>query len=257
MIKIVFFDIDGTLVDIGARGMSPKTREALLRLKERGIKICVATGRSPVELPDFDGVEFDAYLTFNGSYCYDRQGTIFSNPIRKEDVVKVIENCTRMGRPVSLATRTRLAANGCDDPDLADYYAIPGLKLEVAEDFDEACREPVYQIMMGCRKEDHEAIIRGADGVKITAWWYRAADVIPANGGKGTGVQKVLEHYGLTRTEAMALGDGNNDIEMLETVGTGIAMGNGSDALKAVATDTCGPVSRDGVYYYCEAHGLI
>ena len=46
MIKIVFFDIDGTLIDIGAKGMSPKTREALLGLKARGIKICVATGRA-------------------------------------------------------------------------------------------------------------------------------------------------------------------------------------------------------------------
>ncbi len=256
MIKIVFFDIDGTLFNIGARAMSPKTREALLRLKERGVKICVATGRAPITLPDFDGVEFDAYLTFNGSYCYDRQGTIFSNPINQKDVRKVIQNCTEIGRPVSVATRTRLAANG-SDPDLSDYYTNACLTLTVTKGFEEAIDEQVYQIMMGCRKEDHEAIVRGADGVKITAWWYRAADVIPADGGKGTGIQRVLEHYGLNPSEAMAFGDGNNDIEMLETVGTGIAMGNGSDRLKAVATDVCGTVAEDGVYHYCRANGLI
>ena len=256
MIKIVFFDIDGTLIDIGAKGMSPKTREALLGLKARGIKICVATGRAPSTLPDFGGVEFDAYLAFNGAYCYDRQGEIFSNPIEKRDVVKVIENCTRMGRPVSLATRTRLAANGRDD-DLSDYYTNACLTLTVAEDFEKAVDEQVYQIMMGCRQEDHGAIIAGADGVRITAWWYRAADVIPADGGKGTGIQKVLEHYGLKKEEAMAFGDGNNDIEMLEAVGIGVAMENGSDTLKAVAGDVCGPVGADGVYHYCKAHGLI
>lgn len=256
MIKIVFFDIDGTLIDIGAKGMSPKTKKTLLALKERGIKICVATGRAPLSLPDFDGVEFDAYLTFNGAYCYDRQGEIFSNPIEEKDVVKVIDNCTRMGRPVSLATRTRLVSNGRDD-DLSDYYTNACLELTVAEDFEEAVHEQVYQIMMGCRREDHEAIIAGADGVRITAWWHRAADVIPADGGKGTAVAKVLEHYGLTRAEAMAFGDGNNDIEMLETVGAGVAMGNGSDRLKEIADDVCGRVDEDGIFHYCQQQGLI
>ena len=69
--KIVFFDIDGTLVDMQTKQISTKTIEALQRLKAKGIKLCIATGRSPVSLPKFVGVDFDAYLTFNGSYCYD------------------------------------------------------------------------------------------------------------------------------------------------------------------------------------------
>ena len=56
---------------------------------------------------------------------------------------------------------------------------------------------------------------------------------------------------------ALAFGDGNNDIEMLEAVGTGVAMANASDRLKSVATDICGHVANDGIYHYCLEKGLI
>ena len=55
----------------------------------------------------------------------------------------------------------------------------------------------------------------------------------------------------------MAFGDGNNDIEMIETVGHGVAMENASKELKAVADDVCGHVADDGIYHYCLANGLI
>ena len=256
MIKIIFFDIDGTLIDMQKKQISPKTLEMLKMLKENGIRICLATGRSPVSLPVFDGVEFDAYLTFNGSLCYTVEEIVFSNPIPSEDVQKLIRNAAALGRPVSVATRDRLAANG-SDADLADYYAFAHQKLTVAEDFDSVSREEVYQVMLGCREADYPAILRGVDGAKIAAWWDRAVDVIPANGGKGMGIRKILDYYQFDRDEAMAFGDGNNDIEMLEAVGTGVAMENASEKLKAIADDVCGHVAQDGAYHYWKEHGLI
>ena len=67
----------------------------------------------------------------------------------------------------------------------------------------------------------------------------------------------MLEYYHLDKSEAIAFGDGNNDIEMLQSVGTGVAMGNGSEQLKAVADDVCGHAADDGIYYYCLEKGLI
>ena len=255
-IKIIFFDIDGTLVDMQTKRIAAKTTEALRRLKDNGIKICIATGRSPISLPKFDGVDFDAYLTFNGSYCYDLSGTIFSNPICTEDVQRIIRNAAGIGRPVSVATKDRLAANGTDD-DLAEYYSFAHQVLTVAEDFEAVCQQEIYQVMLGCRETDYPAILDGVQGAKITAWWDRAVDIIPASGGKGMGIQKILDYYHLDRTEAMAFGDGNNDIEMLEAVGIGVAMENASPGLKAVADDICGHVAQDGVYHYCLEHGLV
>lgn len=255
-IKIAFFDIDGTMLPFGARQLPERMVETLNRLQANGIRICVATGRSATELPKFEGVDFDAYMTFNGSLCYDKTGDIFSNPLPQEALKKVIANATAIGRPVGIATRTRLAANGVDR-DLADYYAIAHLKLEAAEDFDEVAQQQVYQLLVGSRPQEYPALLQNVQGAKIAAWWDRAVDVIPVSAGKGVGVMKVLEHYGLTPEQAMAFGDGNNDLEMLQTVGWGVAMGNASEELKAAATDVCGNVDEDGIYKYCLEKGLI
>lgn len=255
-IKIIFFDIDGTLLDMGARQPSPKTLEALKGLKDKGIKICIATGRSPICVPVFEGVEFDAFLTFNGSYCYDAQGPIYENPIAPEAVARIVQNASSIGRPVAAATKDRIGTNGLDK-DLADYAAIGNLTLPVAPDFDLLCQESIYQLMLGLREPEYPAILESVVGAKIAAWWDRAVDVIPASGGKGAGIRAVLHHFHLSPENAMAFGDGNNDIEMLEAVGTGVAMGNASEQLKTIADTTCAPVTQDGIYEFCLQHGLI
>ena len=56
---------------------------------------------------------------------------------------------------------------------------------------------------------------------------------------------------GFSEEEAIAFGDGQNDIEMLEAVGTGVARGNAKDEVKEKADVVCKSVEEDGVYYYC------
>lgn len=255
-IKIAFFDIDGTLIDMEKKVITERTLEALWRLKERGVLLCLATGRGPLALPHFDGVEFDAFLTFNGSYCFDREGTIYSNPLPREDVKTVVQNAASIHRPVSFATKDRMLANGKDE-DLIEYYSFAKREVEVSGDFEEAMEGEVYQIMLGCRKADYPLLLRGTRRARITAWWDRAVDIIPADGGKGEAIRRILSFYHLDRSSALAFGDGDNDIEMLQAVDYGVAMGNASERLKAVARDICASVSRDGVYHYCLDHGLL
>ena len=112
-------------------------------------------------------------------------------------------------------------------------------------------------MMCSCREEEYERILAGTHHTQITAWWDRAADIIPLECGKGNAVHAVLQHFGFTKEEAIAFGDGFNDIEMLEAVGTGVAMGNAKDEIKAHATCTCRSVEEDGVYDFCLEHGLI
>ena len=78
-IKIAFFDIDGTLIDMERKEISEKMLETLKDLQKNGIKICIATGRAPMAIPKFEGVEFDAFLAYNGSYCYDKDGMILDH----------------------------------------------------------------------------------------------------------------------------------------------------------------------------------
>ena len=125
-------------------------------------------------------------------------------------------------------------------------------------DFDEVVEhDDVYQVMLACSKDEHAQMIKGVDRVKITGWWEKAIDLIPADGGKGRGIEEMLAYYGFDKSESMAFGDGGNDIEMLQTVGTGVALGNATDKVKAIADDICGDVAEDGIYYYCIEHGLI
>ena len=184
-IKILFFDIDGTLIDMNRKQISEKMLETLIRLKERGMLLCLATGRGPMGVPHFPGVEFDAFLTYNGSYCFSGQRTIYSSPIPTGDVKQIIKNASGINRPVSVATKNRLLSNG-RDRDLEDYYAISKAKFVVAEDFDDVVnREEIYQLMLGCREKDYPELLKDVSGAKIAAWWDRAADIIPAAGGTG------------------------------------------------------------------------
>ncbi len=255
-IKIVFFDIDGTLFDMDTKTVSDRMKETLRRLQAGGIKICIATGRGPMLVYDIFGVRFDAYITFNGSYCFNDEGVIFSNPLSYDDVQQIIRNTGEINRPVALATKDRIAANGVD-AELLAFFQIGGHSIDKSPDFDQVAQQEVFQIMSGGYLSERAALVKDTENAKVAAWWDRAVDIVPADGGKGRGVAKVLEYFGIDRADAMAFGDGNNDLEMFQAVDNGIAMGNGSEDLKKIARDVCGRVSEDGIYHYCLEHGLI
>ena len=84
--RIIFFDIDGTLIDMEKKRITERTLDALRRLQQNGILLAIATGRSPLIVPKFDGVEFDVFLTYNGSFCYNMTGDISVSPIPPQDV---------------------------------------------------------------------------------------------------------------------------------------------------------------------------
>lgn len=255
-IKILFFDIDGTLLDHATGAISPNTRKTLQQLHRKGFLLCIATGRGSASLPDLEGLHFDAFCTYNGSLCYTQEKILLSNPISPGDVAQVIRNAAAIGRPVSLAGRSGFAANGVDK-DLSDYFRLADLELTADPDFDRAAEEDIYQILVGFREEDRMPLLENTAAVRLAISWERAADVVPVSSSKGAAIQKILEYFHLDASQAMAFGDSFNDIEMLQTVGTGIAMGNAPELLKSIATDVCCSVSQDGIYHYCLNHGLI
>ena len=218
--------------------------------------ICISSGRSPKQIPKLD-VKFDALITFNGSYCFNEKETILDTPLKKQDMELVVKNAKKINRPVAVATKDRIAANGMDE-DLKEYFAFGGTTPAIAEDFDQIVgKQTVYQMMVSCRKADYDTLMQGVKGAKITAWWDRAVDIIPTSGSKGVAIKKVLDYYQIPASKAIAFGDGGNDIEMLKTVGCGVAMGNATGNVKKIADDICGSVQDDGIYTYCKEHSLI
>ena len=181
---------------------------------------------------------------------------IFRNPLNNNDKHQIIQNLNKMNRAAAISNEHFIVTNGTDEH-LEEYFKFGNETLTIADNFDELCKEDIYQIMCACRKEEYAQILQGTENTQITAWWDKAADIIPLNCGKGNAVNAVLNYYGLSKDEAIAFGDGRNDIEMLEAVGTGVAMGNAIDEVKARADVVCKSVEEDGVYHYCLEKKLI
>lgn len=257
-IRIAFFDIDGTLVTFGRRTLTEAMTGTLLALQKRGIRIVIATGRPLIRVPQYAGVHFDAFLAFNGSCLADRDRHIFSRrPIPKKDVLRILDNTKALHHPIVVSGETDMLANGTE-PDLDEYFRLSGQVVPERADFgDYVQREPIYQMMAAVRRPEYDAVLEGAAGAAIAAWWDRAVDIIPKKSGKDTGVREICRYFHLSPEEAIAFGDGGNDVPMLQAVGTGVAMGNAGDAVKAAVRYQCPSVQDEGITVFCREHGLI
>lgn len=246
---VAFFDVDGTLVDKKTHQISPKTVQVLQELQQAGTKLVVATGRSPDLVPQIPAVNFDLQMCFNGSYVSDGQEVLFEHVLAKSDVEQVIRNADRMGLAACIATLHDVVFNGWEQ-NLADYLAIVNIEDVPALDFDRYLQEPVFQMMVGVRADQYDQLLQDAPGAAITAWWQRAADVIPAGSSKGEALEAILLLLGADRKRTIAFGDGDNDVSMLQAAGTGVAMGNATDAVKEKADLVCGPIDQDGIWAF-------
>lgn len=111
MIKIAFFDVDGTLLRLGHKELSENTAATLRQLHQNGIILCMATGRSYTGVPHFDGIDFDVLLTFNGSFVTKSNDIIFKNPINEHDKYQIISNLKQMNRAIAISNEHMIVTN--------------------------------------------------------------------------------------------------------------------------------------------------
>ena len=116
MIKAVFFDIDGTLVSFQTHEVPPSTVEALAALRERGVKVFIATGRHKDSIDNLGTLEFDGYVTLNGGYCWADGQAIYKHPIPRADIDSLIRFEQEVKRfPCALVEEDGLFQNYIDD----------------------------------------------------------------------------------------------------------------------------------------------
>lgn len=256
MIKIVFFDIDGTLLPLKQKDLSPELKMALRTLRQKGIKIFLASGRPKFALPKFSGVEFDGAISFNGQYCFDHERVLYDNEMDADEVKMVYANARKMGRAMVACHQDSMY---CDRHEkmLDEYFAIARHSVHHIDDFPSYLQKPVYQMMAAIPETLEEKLLEGTKKIQIVRWWPYACDLIPKDGGKGKAVQGVLKVYGLKKEEAMAFGDGGNDIDMLQAVGLSVAMGNGLQSVKDCCVYTTKTAKEDGVVYALKHFKLI
>ena len=117
--------------------------------------------------------------------------------------------------------------------------------------------EKIYQILAFVPEEQKNILNELLDECSITSWNDTGIDIIPKGGGKSAGIQKFLDEHGMDRSEIMAFGDGENDMDMLRFAGIGVAMGNASDMVKAAADYVTDTVDENGIENALRHFGLI
>jgi len=255
-IKAIFFDIDGTLIPFNQHVPPNDTREALLALQAKGIKIIICTGRHKNELEPFreTNVYFDAYITMNGQLCLGRHGEVIcGNEIDpgEAEVLGKIFDAKKI--PFMIKTEDNIYMNFIDDTVEEVQKNTNGVIPHISEYHG----EKIYSITAYIPKDKQDLLKDLLDECAITNWNDLGIDIISKDGGKAKGITNFLEHYGINKEETMAFGDGMNDIDMLECVGIGIAMGNAKDEVKAVAdyiTDDC---DKGGIANALKHFGLL
>ena len=115
----------------------------------------------------------------------------------------------------------------------------------------------MYQVLAFVPAHEKKILDDLLDECAVTSWNDTGIDIIPRGGGKSAGIHKFMEEYGIERSEIMAFGDGENDIDMLQFAGIGVAMGNAGDKVKAAADYVTDSVDANGIENALRHFGLL
>lgn len=255
-IKAIFFDVDGTLLSHKLGAIPQSTIDALNEVQVNGVKLVIATGRDLVELKKLpiDVIDFDAYLTLNGNICLDKDKKMFAGNAIADEEIEILVNIFKAGRiPFVLIGENSRYINYVDDvvinTQLETHGTIP--------DIGEYKGEKIYQCLSFVDNEMRQKLNDMLDQCVITSWNQTGIDIIAKTGGKDAGIQQFLDKENIKRSQSMAFGDGENDIKMIRYVGIGVAMGNGTEALKHRADYITTSVDDDGIANALKHFGLI
>lgn len=258
MIKAIFFDVDGTLLSFNTHKIPQSTLDALQELKARGIKIFVSTGRPKFLLHDLKGIEFDGYITLNGSLCQTADNHIISKePIPQTEIHNVLEWSKTNPYPFVFMHSTGWAITHIDDS-VKEVCAHLQVKLPEPTPLENMAQMEVFQMMGYFTKEKDEVL--GSEilsGCEVTRWHPLFTDIVKKNISKREGLLHILNYYGLKVEESMAFGDGGNDITILQQAGIGVAMGNANDEVKQHADYVTTSVDEDGIANALRHFGIL
>lgn len=258
MIKAIFFDVDGTLLSFKTHRIPDSTLKAIDALRARDIRVFISTGRPKFLLDSTRNIEFDGYITLNGSLCLTDSGEVISKePIPRKDIVRILEWSRTNPHPLVFMHGHGWAITHINE----DVKTVSGqLKVPYPElkSHEEIAEMEVFQIMGYFPQEKDQAFQHDIlSGCEITRWHPLFADIVKKDISKREGMEHILAHYGFSREESMAFGDGGNDITILKAAGIGVAMGNASENVKEVADFITSSVDDDGILNALTHFGIL
>lgn len=264
MKKVVFFDIDGTLVS-RQNYIPESTKRAIKELKKRDILPVIATGRATVLLEEVkDELEIDSYIAMNGQYIVLEGKPIYTNPISEDLLVKLMEQASEDRKGIVLCGTEDIFSNSIISlvqrssilKVLKSIGKIIPNKIQMSL-FSRLIRKPpkpedykgkdICQVILEIQEQDEAAYRENFQELHFTRSNDYTIDVISSGVSKATGIERVIQALGVDLENTYAFGDSLNDLEMIQYVGTGVSMGNGWDELKQVADMITADVSEDGI----------
>ena len=271
--KIIFLDIDGTLTKPGCNEPPESALEVIREARERGHKVLLCTGRNPDMLEPVMKYGFDGAVAIGGGYVVLDGEVLFDYPMsnkqrdlamrlfKENGVFRTIEAKDASYCDDGMGEFLKQASGGNSEL-LRWREAIErDLKIRPISEYD---GRPIYKIVFMCKSAEQLApAIEALDREfyflvqDMTAANVLNGELINRKFDKGTGVRRVAEVLGIPLEDTYGFGDSMNDAEMIQTVGTGVCMENGSPALKAMSDLVCPSVEEDGLAWAFRELGLV
>lgn len=265
MNKIVFCDIDGTLLDNNHR-MLKSSYEAIKKLKDQDIPFVIVTARGPTGVyPIFERYKFVCPIVcYSGALIIDVDGEIlYSNGFSKDTAVAIINYLEqeKLDCTWNIYSMDSWIVNNRADERVAMEEAI--VEVDATEGTVDMLSDgaPVGKLLCMCNpnltdeietklktKFPHLSIVRSSDIL---------VEVMNKGITKGKSVQIICEKWDIDLNNAVAFGDHYNDLDMLEAVGNPFLMGNAPAELKERIRNVTKSNEEDGIYYGLKKIGWV
>lgn len=254
--KLIFFDIDGTLLD-HEKNLPSSTKKAIQTLKEMGHEVAIATGRAPYLFKDLrKELEIDTFVCFNGQYVVLDGQVIYKNPIPAKSIEFLTTIAANNDHPIIYMGEEQMKTNVEEHEQIKDSLATLGAVHPEYEPHFFRGKE-IYQSLLYCQEahamEYHETI----KALQFIRWHEYSMDVLPQYGSKAKGIEQIINRLDYDPENVYAFGDNLNDLEMLQYVGNGVAMGNAPEEVKKVAKYVTKNVSDHGIVHGLELVGIL
>lgn len=256
MYRLLALDLDGTLLNPRPQKMvTPRTRLALQRAVSAGVRVVIATGQSLAVLQDICGdlpIEGPQIIE-NGAQIADiRTGQIYHEQLLPaEYVLPVLTALREADFHRAYHTRSRVYAD-VDTPRVRQWYKPPVPPVIEVENVSQLYPEPCIKLV-GVSEESRlrarrPEFIKLFDGqLYITQSAFDLLEFLHPAVSKHQGLMTIAQDLGIERREIVAIGDGHNDIGMIQFAGLGVAMGNAHDEVKILADYVTDSNAEDGV----------
>lgn len=250
--KVIAIDVDGTLLN-DDHEVTPNTYKALQLASRAGCQIVLASGRGPQNgLPVLDMLDLSGWMiTHNGAVTVDKETrqVISRFPMDVKQLGPVMEYARTHGIHFDICTNFDQYVEKLPDH-AAEMYGQFGIRPVVLENWASSDESVVKFTLFGGDEELTRAMSEIGPllpGLNVIRSGIQFIDVFSKEASKGNALQQVCESRGLSKRDVIAFGNYYNDIDMIQFAGTGVAMANSPEEVKACADLVAPTNNEDGV----------